>query len=70
MYQTNEKNPPTLEAGRGVVIVHPSPVSLVVVVVVIPLRCCPSVVGGVGIGVRRWRWRLSSGVGVGTGIVV
>jgi hypothetical protein len=59
-----KKNPPILEAGRGVVIVHLSPVSLVIVIVIIP-RCCPSVIGGIGIGVRHWHWHLSSGIGTG-----
>ena len=35
-----KKNPLALEAGRDVVIVHLSPASLIVVVVVIPLHCC------------------------------
>jgi hypothetical protein len=71
MCQTNEKNPPALEAGRGVVVVHPLPVGFVVV----PLHCCPSVVGGIGVGIRCWRCHLALalalaalGVGIGIGV--
>jgi hypothetical protein len=61
MCQMNEKNPPALEVGRGVIVVHPSPVALVIVVVD-PLRHCHGrsspllVTLALGIGVVVWHW--------------